>query len=65
MKLQCGEPHDSFSYVIHNLKLVFVPCIFLHFDFIENIQSWYSADLNYPDKKNKTWNFERVFHELG
>ena len=25
----------------------------------------YSADLNYPDKTNKTWIFNRVFLKLG
>ena len=25
----------------------------------------YSADLNYPDKTNKTWIFKRVFRKLG
>ena len=25
----------------------------------------YSADLNYPDKTNKTWIFKRVFLKLG
>ena len=25
----------------------------------------YSADLNYPDKSNKTWIFKRVFLKLG
>ena len=27
--------------------------------------SCYSADLNYPDKTNKTWISERVFLKLG
>ena len=32
---------------------------------MKNKQTHYSADLNYPDKTNKTWNFKRVFLKLG
>ena len=28
-------------------------------------QTTQSADLNYPGKTNKTWNFKRVLLELG
>ena len=27
--------------------------------------NYYSDDLNYPDKTNKTWNIKRIFVNLG